>query len=424
MLLRVRPQLEAQLNERGQWKLFAEMELPLVPVLFRMEREGVTVDISVLRQIAQEMSGDIARSEREIYDMVGHEFNIGSPQQLSDVLFKELGLPKTRKTTQGYSTDQRALESLRPVSPIIDLIFEYRGLTKLKSTYLDALPGEVADDGRIHTDFQQTVAATGRLSSTAPNLQNIPVRTDTGRNIRRAFVASGFADPWFVAIDYSQIELRVLAHVTGDKGLIDAFLADQDIHKATAARVYRVEPDAVTRQMRDTAKMVNFGIAYGMGEFGLASRTGMSREEADAFIRSYFENFPGIAEWQKTTLAATREKGYAETVFGRRRYLPSIHSTNFQVRSAAEREAINMPIQGTAADIIKLAMIRVDEEMRERQLQSRMILQVHDELIFESPADEIDDMTELACRIMPASLEMRVPLKVDVKKGRNWGEMG
>lgn len=423
MLLRIRPQLEDQIKERGQWELFADMEMALVPVLFRMERAGIAVDTSVLRQIAQEMSGDIARLEREIYDMVGHEFNIGSPQQLSDVLFNELGLPKTRKTTQGYSTDQRALESLRPLSPIIDLIFEYRGLTKLKSTYLDALPGEVADDGRIHTDFQQTVAATGRLSSTNPNLQNIPVRTDTGRNIRRAFVAAGFDDPWFVAVDYSQIELRVLAHVTGDQGLIDAFLADQDIHRATAARVYNVAPEEVTRQMRDTAKMVNFGIAYGMGEFGLASRTGMSREEADAFIRTYFENFPGIAEWQKATLASTREKGYAETVFGRRRYLPSIHSTNFQVRSAAEREAINMPIQGTAADIIKVAMIRVDAEMREKQLRSRMILQVHDELIFECPADEVDTVIELATRIMPASLEMRVPLKVDVKRGRNWGEM-
>jgi len=423
MLLRIRPQLEEQIKERGQWGLFADMEMPLVPVLFRMERTGIAVDISVLRQLSQEMSGDIARLEREIYDMVGHEFNIGSPQQLSDVLFKELGLPKTRKTTQGYSTDQRALESLRPVSPIIDLIFEYRALTKLKSTYLDALPGEVAEDGRIHTDFQQNVAATGRLSSTNPNLQNIPVRTDTGRNIRRAFIAAGFDDPWFVAVDYSQIELRVLAHVTGDKGLIDAFLADQDIHRATAAKVYNVPPEQVTRQMRDTAKMVNFGIAYGMGEFGLASRTGMSREEADAFIRAYFENFPGIAEWQKATLASTREKGYAETVFGRRRYLPAIHSSNYQVRSAAEREAINMPIQGTAADIIKVAMIRVDAEMRERGLRSRMILQVHDELIFECPGDEVDAVIELATRIMPASLEMRVPLKVDVKRGRNWGEM-
>jgi len=423
MLLRVRPPLEAQLRERGQWPLFAEMELPLVPVLYRMEQEGVAVDVSVLRDFSRSMTGDIERAEREIYATVGHEFNIASPSQLSDVLFKELGLPKGRKTTQGYSTDQRALESLRAVSPIVDLIFEYRGLTKLKSTYLDALPATVAEDGRIHTDFQQTVAATGRLSSNNPNLQNIPVRTDTGRSIRRAFVATGFDDPWFVAADYSQIELRVLAHVTGDRGLIDAFLADQDIHRATAATVYKTTPEDVTRQMRDTAKMVNFGIAYGMGEFGLASRTGMTREEADAFIRSYFASFPGIAEWQQVTLTSTREKGYAETIFGRRRYLPAIHSTNFQVRSAAEREAINMPIQGAAADIIKVAMIRVDEEMRERKLRSRMILQVHDELIFECPAEEVDAVRELSTRIMPASVEMKVPLKVDLKQGRNWGEM-
>ena len=423
MLLRVRPQLEEQLLERGQWPLFADMELPLVDVLYRMERNGVALDITVLRDIARSMTDDIARSEREIYGLVGHEFNIGSPQQLSDVLFKELGLPRSRKTTQGYSTDQRALEGLRSVSPIIDLIFEYRGLTKLKSTYCDALPGTVAGDGRIHSDFQQTVAATGRLSSNNPNLQNIPVREDRGREIRRAFVAAGFDDPWFVAADYSQIELRVLAHVTGDQGLIDAFLADQDIHRATAAKVYAVEPAEVTRQMRDTAKMVNFGIAYGMGEFGLASRTGMSREEAEAFIKSYFANFPGIAEWQQTTLRSTREKGYAETVFGRRRYLPAIHSSNFQVRSAAEREGINMPIQGTAADIIKVAMIGVDAELRERDLRSRMILQVHDELIFECPADEVDAIRDLAVRRMRSALEMNVPLKVDLKQGRNWGEM-
>jgi DNA polymerase-1 len=423
MLLRIRPQLEAQLNERGQWPLFAEMELPLVPVLYRMERVGVAADIDVLRELSKAMTTDIDRAEREIYDLVGHEFNIGSPQQLSDILFKEMGLPKSRKTTQGYSTDQRALESLRPVSPIIDLIFEYRGLTKLKSTYTDSLPATVADDGRIHTDFQQTVASTGRLSSTNPNLQNIPVRTDTGRDIRRAFVASYFDDPWFVAADYSQIELRVLADVTGDKGLIDAFLDDQDIHRATAATVYGVQPEDVTRQMRDVAKMVNFGIAYGMGEFGLASRTGMTREEAEAFISGYYANFPGIAEWQKKTLAFTHERGYAETLYGRRRYLPAIRSTNFQVRSAAEREAINMPIQGTAADIIKHAMITVDAELTERKLRSRMILQVHDELIFECPADEIDAIRELSTRIMPKSLVMKVPLQVALKQGRNWGEM-
>lgn len=423
MLLRIAPQLETQLRERGQWDLFWEMEMPLVPVLFRMERWGIALDPGVLRELSRAMIGDIARAEQEIYAIVGHEFNIGSPQQLSDILFNELGLPKSRKTASGYSTDQRALEALRPVAPIIDLIFEYRGLTKLKSTYLDSLPGTMAADGRVHTDFQQTVAATGRLSSNNPNLQNIPVREDRGREIRQAFVATGFDEPLFVGADYSQIELRVLAHVTGDRGLIDAFLADQDIHRATAATVYGVEPDAVTRQMRDTAKMVNFGIAYGMGEFGLASRTGMSREEAEAFIKSYFANFPGIADWQKETLALTREKGYAETIFGRRRYLPAIHSSNFQVRSAAEREAINMPIQGTAADIIKLAMIRIDDEMAKREMRSRMILQVHDELIFECPSDEADTVAEISMRLMPGERELAVPLKIDVKRGKNWGEM-
>ena len=423
MLLRIRPQLEAQLHERGQWPLFADMEMPLVPVLQRMEAHGVSIDINVLRDLGKNMVTDIARAERAVYDLVGHEFNIGSPQQLSDVLFKDLGLPKTRKMTQGYSTDQRALENLRDVSPIIDLIFEYRGMTKLKSTYLDALPVTVGEDNRIHTDFQQTVAATGRLSSTNPNLQNIPVRTDAGRDIRKAFIPTGFDDPWFVAADYSQVELRVLAEVTKDQGLISAFLADQDIHRATAATVYGVAPEDVTRQMRDTAKMVNFGIAYGMGEFGLSSRTGMSRHEAEVFISTYYANFPGIAEWQRRTLAFTKEKGYAETMFGRRRYLPAIHSSNFQVRSAAEREAINMPIQGTAADIIKVAMIKVDVEMRARQLRSRMLLQVHDELIFECPVDECDAIRELALRIMPASLAMNVPLKVDVKQGKNWGAL-
>lgn len=422
-LVRLRPALEEALNERDQWALFADLETPLVPVLFRMETAGVAADISVLRDLSQAMSEDIATAEQEVYELAGREFNIGSPQQLSAVLFNELGLPRTRRTSQGYSTDQRALESLRSVTPIIDRIFEYRELTKLKSTYLEALPATVDEDGRIRSDFQQTVASTGRLSSKNPNLQNIPVRTDTGRDIRKAFVATGFADPFFVAADYSQVELRVLAHITGDQGLIDAFLADRDIHQATAASVYGVDPAEVTRQMRDTAKMVNFGIAYGMGEFGLASRTGMSRSDAEAFIESYYENFPGIAAWQKEVLETTRDKGYAETLLGRRRYLPAIHSTNFQVRSAAEREAINMPIQGTAADIIKIAMIRVDAELIDRDFRSRMILQVHDELIFECSGDEVEAIQELALRIMPASLDLVVPLKVDLKKGRNWGEL-
>jgi DNA polymerase-1 len=399
------------------------MELPLMPVLYEMERVGVAIDVEVLRELSKTMVVEIDRAEAAVYAEVGHEFNIGSPKALSDVLFGELGLPRTRKTALGYSTDQRALEGLRAATPLIDKIFEWRALTKLKSTYLDALPATVAEDGRIHTDMQQTVAATGRLSSTNPNLQNIPVRTDTGKDIRRAFVASYFTDPILVAGDYSQIELRVLAHITEDKGLVDAFLADQDIHRATAATVFGVQPENVTRQMRDIAKMVNFGIAYGMGEFGLASRTDLNREQAADFIKTYYTNYPGIKDWQEATLQSTKKQGYGETLFGRRRYLPAIHSSNFQVRSAAEREAINMPIQGTAADIIKIAMIRISDAMKAKELQSRMILQVHDELIFECPRDEADAIRELCLELMPASLEMRVPLKVDMKQGLNWAEM-
>ncbi|MDZ7729520.1 MAG: DNA polymerase I [Dehalococcoidia bacterium] len=424
MLMRLRPVLEAQIDERNQRELLENMEMPLVPVLFKMEHTGIALDVGVLRDLDSTMSKDIARAEREIYEAVGHEFNIGSPKALSDVLFNELGLPKSRKTTQGYSTDQRSLEGLRDAHPVVNLIFEYRQLTKLKSTYLDALPATVSEeDGRVHTDFQQTVAATGRLSSTNPNLQNIPVRSEIGANIRRAFVASYFDDPLFVAADYSQIELRVLAHVTEDKGLIDAFLADEDIHRATAATVYNVKPEDVTRQMRDLAKVVNFGIVYGMSEFGLSSRTELSREEAADFINTYYTKYPKIRDWQQATLDSTRQHGYAATIFGRRRYLPAIHSSNFQVRSAAEREAVNMPIQGTAADIIKLAMIDVDEALRERELQSRMLLQVHDELIFECPSDESDSIRDLSLEIMPGKLEMKVPLKVEVKRGRNWGEL-
>jgi DNA polymerase-1 len=423
MVLRLRPELERQLEERELVSLYRDIELPLMPVLFEMERVGVHMDPEVLRQISTTMVGDIDRAEQAVYEEVGHEFNIGSPKALSDVLFGEMGMPKTRKTALGYSTDQRALESLKATAPVIDKIFEWRALTKLKSTYLDALPATIGADGRIHTDMQQTVAATGRLSSTNPNLQNIPVRTDMGRDIRRAFLASNFPKPVLVAGDYSQIELRVLAHVTGDKGLVDAFLDDQDIHRTTAATVFSVKPEDVTRQMRDIAKMVNFGIAYGMGEFGLASRTDLTREQAADFIKSYYTKFPGIKDWQEATLTATKNRGYGETLFGRRRYLPAIHSSNFQVRSAAEREAINMPIQGTAADIIKIAMIRIADAMRERELSSRMILQVHDELIFECPDDEAKAVSDMCLEIMPASLEMKVPLKVDMKQGPNWALM-
>jgi DNA polymerase-1 len=425
MTLRLLPSMEADLREQGLWALFSEIEMPLVPVLARMELAGVAVDTAALREMSRGLAEDIARLEREAYDAVGHEFNLGSPQQLSNVLFEELGLPKTRKTKQGYTTDATALEGLRGAHAIIDILLEWRQLTKLKSTYIDALPALVnPKTGRIHTTFNQTVAATGRLSSQDPNLQNIPVRTGLGNAIRRCFIARDYGpDPVLLAADYSQIELRILAHLSQDEGLIEAFRKDEDIHAATASRVFGVPLDEVTPDQRRRAKVFNFGVLYGLSEFGLSTREGISREEAAEFIENYFASYPRVREWRDGVVQACREQGYAETLVGRRRLIPEIRSSNFQVRSAAERVAINMPVQGTASDIIKIAMNQIDAELRERDLTTKMILQVHDELIFEGPRRELDAVQEMALRIMPASLELAVPLKVDVKIGTSWGEL-
>jgi len=422
---RLRPLLEADLKEQGLWPLFTEIEMPLVPVLARMEEAGVAVDSEALRKMSRDLAKNIERLEREAYDSVGHEFNLGSPQQLSQVLFEELGLPKTRKTKQGYTTDASALEGLRGVHDVVDILLEWRQLTKLKSTYIDALPALVhAKTGRIHSNFNQTVAATGRLSSQDPNLQNIPVRTELGNAIRCCFVARDYGpEPVLLAADYSQIELRILAHLSGDEGLIEAFRQDEDIHAATASQVFGVPIDEVTADQRRRAKVFNFGVLYGLSEFGLSTREGITREEAGQFIETYFATYPRVREWRDGIVKTCRELGYAETIVGRKRLIPEIRSANFQVRSAAERVAINMPVQGTASDIIKIAMNRIDAELRERELTTRMILQVHDELIFEGPRKERDAVQELVLRLMPKSLELAVPLKVDVKIGKNWGEL-
>jgi len=422
---RLRAPLEADLKEQGVWPLFTEIEMPLVPVLARMEETGVAVDSEALRKMSRELAKDIERLEREAYDSVGHEFNLGSPQQLSQVLFEELKLPKTRRTKQGYTTDATALEGLRGAHDIIDILLEWRQLTKLKSTYIDALPALVhPKTGRIHSNFNQTVAATGRLSSQDPNLQNIPVRTELGNAIRRCFIARDYGpEPVLLAADYSQIELRILAHLSGDEGLIEAFRQDEDIHAATASQVFGVSIDAVTPDQRRRAKVFNFGVLYGLSEFGLSTREAISREEAAQFIERYFAKYSKVRAWRDGVVTTCRELGYAETIVGRKRLIPEIRSSNFQVRSAAERVAINMPVQGTASDIIKIAMNRIDAELRERKLKTRMILQVHDELIFEGPRKERDAVQELVLRIMPRSLELAVPLKVDVKVGKNWGEL-
>jgi len=391
-----------------------------------MELNGIAIDSGTLHEMGEVMSAEIARLEDETYKSVGHEFNIGSPAQLSSILFEEIGLPKTRRLKTGaYATDKDSLEGLRGVHPIVDLIFEYRELAKLKSTYIDPLPFLVNPrTKRIHTEYNQTGAATGRLSSSNPNVQNIPVRGETGAQIRRAFIARDAGkNPKLLSADYSQIELRIMAHITRDKGLVSAFENDEDIHTATASQVFGVAMDAVTPDMRRRAKVFNFGVLYGLSEYGLSVREKIPREDAATFIRTYFEKYPGIKEYTTETISRVRRDGYVETLFGRRRYIPEIHAGNFNVRNAAERAAINMPVQGTAADIIKMAMNRLDAEMRRRKLQSWMILQVHDELIFECPGDEVEEMRALCLEIMPQSLEMNVPLKIDTKVGRTWGEM-
>jgi len=422
---RLRSLMEEELRQQNLRPLFVEVEMPLVPVLARMEMAGVALDVAVLREMSQMLAGEIARVEEEIYGQVGHRFNIGSPQQFSQVLFEQLGLPKTRKTKLGYSTDAQSLEGLRGLHPVIDQVHEYRELTKLKSTYVDSLPGLINPrTGRLHTDFNQTATATGRLSSSNPNLQNIPVRTELGGQVRRAFVAGDVGpDPLLLSADYSQIELRIMANITEDPGLVGAFERDEDIHTATASQVFGVPLSGVTPEMRRRAKVFNFGVLYGLTEFGLSQREGVSREEAAEFIKTYFAKYPGIRKYSEETVQRTRERGYAETLLGRRRYIPEINSPNVNVRQAAERAAINMPVQGTAADIIKIAMNRIDAEMQARRLASRMILQVHDELIFECPAREVEAVRGLVLDIMPRSLEMKMPLKVDIKVGVNWGEM-
>jgi len=387
-----------------------------------MERTGVALDTALLKDVSRELATKIVALEDDIYASVGHRFNINSTQQLAGVLFDELNLPHNRKTKTGYSTDSAVLEELKGKHPIVDLILEYRQLVKLKSTYVDALPAMVNPrTGRLHTSYNQTVAATGRLSSSDPNLQNIPIRTDTGRLVRRAFVAEGARV--LLSADYSQIELRILAHFSQDKALLAAFHADEDIHAATAAAVYGVPLDQVTKDMRRVAKTINFGVAYGVGGYGLAQSTGLPQDEATRLIAEYFARYPGIKTYVEETRRQAHRDGYVTTLLGRRRYLPELKAQNRQLVSAGERMAINMPIQGTAADIIKVAMVRVAAAMAEKGMRSKMILQVHDELVFEVEPAELDDLRPLVKSLMETALPMSVPIKVDVKVGKNWDEM-
>ena len=429
--LRLANLLLPQLAENDMLEtLYRELELPLIPILVDMELAGVTLDTGILDDLDQQLNSEIETVTTQIYEDAGHEFNIGSPKQLSGVLFDQLELPKTRKTSQGYSTDAQQMERLVDAHPIVNRVLQWRELTKLRSTYVESLPNEVHQStGRVHTDYNQTVAATGRLSSESPNLQNIPVRTEQGRQIRAAFVARRWqdladdAEVRFVSADYSQIELRVLAHLSEDEHLITAFRNGEDIHAATASGAYGVGIDDVQPEMRRVAKMMNFGVIYGLSAHGLSQRSGMERRDAQAFIDAYFGRFERVAAWIEETKESTKEHGYAETLMGRRRYLPEINSRNFQRRNAAERMAVNMPVQGTAADVMKRAMLDVDAALRKQELRSRMLLQVHDELIFEVPDEEVDQLASLLREIMPASLNLIVPLQIEVKSAPNWRDL-
>jgi DNA polymerase-1 len=420
--LAVRPSLELALRDEGVERLFAEIELPLIPILARMEAVGVALDRDALASLEREFAAEIERLEAEIYGAVGHQFTIGSPKQLGEILFEELRLPKGRKTKTGYSTDATVLEELRGVHPVIAPILDWRIYTKLRSTYVEALPSLIGPDGRLHTLFHQAVAATGRLSSSDPNLQNIPIRTPLGRRIRHAFVA-GSPDTTLVAADYSQIELRVIAHVSGDPHLADAFAREADIHRETAARVLHKDPDDVTPDERSMAKMVNFGLAYGMSDFGLSSRAGISREEAQAFIKSYFDAYNGISKYMVHIRETAKDLGYVSTLLGRRRRIPELTSTNGALRAAGERMAINMPIQGTAADIVKIAMIRADRALREGGFRARLLLSVHDELLVETPRDEVERLVPVLREAMEGALPLSVALTVEVKTGDSWEGM-
>ncbi len=422
MTLRLKQLFEPELRNQGLWRLFSEVEMPLVPVLVDMERAGVALDTDLLRSMSSDFGGQMSGLEKEIYGLVGHEFNINSSQQLSKILYEELHLSKSRKTKSGYSTDASVLEELKGAHPIIDLILQYRQLAKLKSTYTDAFLVLINPrTGRIHTSFNQTGTSTGRLSSSEPNLQNIPVRGELGGKVRQAIIAQPGCQ--LLSADYSQIDLRALAHISQDPELMATFWRDEDVHTATASRVFSVAPGEVTPAMRRVAKTVNFGVIYGMSDYGLEQATDFSREQAAQFIAAYFEKYPKVKDYIETTRQQARELGYVQTVLGRRRYVPEVKSSNRLLREAAERMAINMPVQGTSADIIKIAMIHIHQEMAKRDVNSRMILQVHDELVFEIVPEEIEMMKDLVVRLMSGALALTVPLKVDIKMGKNWGEM-
>ena len=423
LIAELKPKLEKELKQKELDKLFYETEMPLVGVLAEMEELGIKLDLKLFKSLSEELETRLEKLVKDIYKVSGTEFNINSPKQLGVVLFEQLKLPVIKKTKTGASTDEDVLKKLADKHKLPALLLEYRQLTKIKTTYIDVLPKLAdKDTARIHTSFNQTGTETGRLSSSNPNLQNIPIKTDVGAKIRKAIIAGG-KDNYLISGDYSQIDLRILAHLSGDEHLLAAFKKGMDIHKATAALIYGVEEKEISNEMRDRAKRVNFGIVYGLTSYGLSRDLGVGFEEAQSFIDAYFARYPGVKEYIEKQIKLARKDGFVTTILGRRRYIPEINSKNQGIRQFAERQAVNTPIQGSASDLIKLAMISIDKEIRKKELKSRMVLQIHDELLFDLPKDELHALVGLARKEMENVLKLDVPIKVDIKKGHNWLEM-
>jgi DNA polymerase-1 len=414
--------LDAVLEQRGVTRLLADVELPLVGVLAEMERAGIAADVDLLAGMSASLGGEVKAAEQAAYAVTGHEFNLGSPKQLQEVLFTELGLPKTKRIKTGYTTDSEALTSLLAQTghPVLAHLLRHRDVARLKSI-VDSLIPMAGVDGRIHTTYNQTIAATGRLSSTDPNLQNIPIRTEEGRRTRQAFIV-GEGYETLLTADYSQIELRIMAHLSGDQALAEAFTSGHDFHAETASRVFSVPPEEVTVELRSKIKAMNYGLAYGLSSYGLSQQLRVSRDEASAFMDEYFQQFGGIRDYLEAIVAQARMDGYTQTILGRRRYLPDLVSDNRQRREMAERMALNAPIQGSAADVIKVAMLAVRRQIREQGLRSRMLLQVHDELLFEVAPGELDRLKELVHAAMCGAVELTVPLEVSMGTGRSWAD--
>lgn len=423
LIVKLRPGLEKELEEKSLFGLFADIEMPLIEVLAEMELNGIKLDTEILRALSKDIEKRLIKLIEDIYEISGTQFNINSPKQLRNILFERLKLPVVKKSKTGPSTDEEVLRKLADKHKLPAMLLEYRQLMKLKTTYIDILP-ELIDrkTGRVHSSFNQTATETGRLSSSNPNLQNIPVKTDIGRNVRRAIIASR-KDNYLLSCDYSQIELRVLAHLSKDKNLFSAFKRNIDIHKATASLIYGLEESEITESMREMAKRVNFGIVYGLTAYGLARDLNIPVEEAQAFIDAYFSRYPKVKDYIEEQIKKAKEYGFVTTLLGRRRYIPDINNKNQGIRQFAERQAVNTPIQGSASDLIKLAMVEIHNEIKKRNLKAKMVLQIHDELLFDVPNDEMSELVELVRGRMENVLELDVPIKVDIKKGKNWLEM-